>query len=253
MNGPPRKPGGLEMFYVLLSFIWLSVEGVECHSTDEGELYKSSDETQVLLVIVAVLLFILTLRGKDDREMELRKMREMRQRRIAKKKQAKLQRRMKRRSSLVSSSSKYGGPSSSSVVSNNVKEFKDSKSQSPEREILLDRLMENTLDQDIERHAFSDGRSMNHNVFDRERERTQNAVSADFDECPNGFENDVSSSTRRMEQNSFRDLFNIQLESFSAISSAFKSQYNVEYNTLLWNKFGLEIMRLGKNFAALET
>ena len=114
------------------------------------------------------------------------------------------------------------------MVSNNVKEFKDSKSHLPEREIILDRLMENTLDQDIERHVFSDGRSMNHNVFDRERERTQNAISTDFDECSNDSENDVPSSTRRMEQNLFRNLFNIQLESFSAISSAFKSQYNVE-------------------------
>ena len=169
--------------------------------------------------------------------MELQKMREMRQRRIAKK-QAKLQRRMKRCSSRASKSSKYGGSACSSVVSNNVKEVKDCKSQVPERDILLDRRMEDTLDRDIERSKSSDRQSKNHEYSDRERERTRRRILSEIDpksasSTPDCSLNTVLPSPRRRELNTFRDLFNIELDRFTVISLGVRIKHNVDLNTLL--------------------
>ena len=102
---------------------------------EEGSPYRSSDETQFLFLIAAVLLFMLTLRGKDDRDAELTKIREIRQRRISKKKRAKLRKKMKVASAPAASEpSKTVGSTSSDMDANDVEAFKDSKNQTPERE-----------------------------------------------------------------------------------------------------------------------
>ena len=235
LESPPKKPGGLKIFYVLLIVVGILMEGGECHAMEEGSSYGSLDETQFLFLIAAVLLFLLTLRGKDNRESELQKMRKMRQRRIAKKKKAKRQKGMgERPSSAASTSSKDGEATGSSMDANNVKSFRDT-----EMDKLSDKLMEDALDQDIQRYKSSDGRLEKHDGANVERERTENGMPSDLDECsasakPEVSENDILPSPRRREQNLFSDLFNSELESLSAISPAVTSRHNVDVNTLLW-------------------
>ena len=140
-----------------------------------------------LLVVAAAFLLCISWREKDNRKTKSRRKSRMH----------------------LEKSSESMKSSRSRKAETKGRVFKDNDNSLTERDKHLDQLFAETLDQDIERHVFSGGRSMNHNVFDRERERIQNAISTDFDECPNDSENDVPSSTRRMEQNSFRDLFNI--------------------------------------------
>ena len=94
LNRPPKKPGGFQMFYVLLFFIWILVKGVEGNNIEEGVLYKSSEDdikslassdeevfnplmalASFFFVVILVLLFV---------SWEDRKMKEIRQRRTAK-------------------------------------------------------------------------------------------------------------------------------------------------------------------------
>ena len=60
-------------------------------------------------------------------------------------------------------------------------------------------------------------------------------------------------SPRIRELNTLRDLFKIELDRFTAIDLSVRIQHNVDLYTLLWNTFGQEIKRLGKDFDVLET
>ena len=98
------------------------------------------------------------------------KLREMRQRRIDKKKRAKRHKRKKRRSFPAASTTlKSIGSTVSGTDANNVKAFKNSECQWSQRDSLLDRNMEDTLDQDIQRQESSDCRLKKLCVNDREK------------------------------------------------------------------------------------
>jgi len=131
----------------------------------------------------------------------------------------------------------------------NGKVFKDADDSLTERDEHLDQLFTETLDRDIERCNPTDQQSEKHEHTDRERERTRKRIFSDTDSKSALIAPDISANT----VNTFRDLFNIELDRFTAIPRSVRIRHNVDFNTLLWNRLGLEISRLGKDFAVLET
>jgi len=77
LQKPPKKPGGLKIFYICLIIIWMLVEGVDCLGMEEGTSSGSSEEMRLMLSLAAVFVLIRLLLRKDDREAELRKMKDL--------------------------------------------------------------------------------------------------------------------------------------------------------------------------------
>ena len=58
------------MLSIPLIFIWMLVKGVEGNGIEEGNPYGSSDGTKFVFLVLASLLFMLTLRREDDSDEE---------------------------------------------------------------------------------------------------------------------------------------------------------------------------------------
>ena len=122
LERPPKKPGGLKYFCVLL-FVCAAIEGANGQSADGSTPLASSDEEAFnpLMAVVSVLFvaILLLLLGFWDR----RKTNEIKQRRRAKTKQAKRRK-----------SAKIVGPASSGRTSNGRNESMDDPMLMSERE-----------------------------------------------------------------------------------------------------------------------
>ena len=251
LERPPKKPGGSTISYIImvLLFLFAAIEGADCDIMDKNVPAASSEEgafsflmaQACLLVVAALFLLCMVWRGKDNR----------------KTKSLHSRTRGKPRSRLKKSSKVVKKPRSRMAV-NKGRESKDNKNSITERDKQLDQLFEETLDQDIERCKSSDGQLKRNKFTERERERIRKRTLSGLDPksapvTPDPSENSVLPSPRRRELNTFRDLFNIELDRFTAIGLSVRVQHNGDLDTLLWNKFRQEIKRLGKDFAALET
>ena len=134
----------------------------------------------------------------------------------------------KRRKSL-----KIEGPCSHGTSSNGRNESVDDPISMSERERHLEQQMEETLDHDIMRSSASDHESSTTSVTScvdspgRSNEKNKWIPSV----------NTLPSPSRR-ELNSFRDLFNTELDRFTAINLSVRTRHNVDLNSLLWNTFG---------------
>ena len=86
---------------------------------------------------------------------------------------------------------------------------------------------------------------------------TREKILSDLNPNPESESSDVAVNARltvplRRELNTFRDIFNIELERFTAIDLSVRTKHKVELGSLLWKKFGCEIRRLGKDINMLE-
>lgn len=238
LERPPKKPGGLKLLYTCLIIIWMLVQGGECHGTEEGAPIGSLEEIHLLLAMAAVFVLIRLLLVKDDRESDLRKMRKFRQRKNAKRKTDKRRKRTKAASSpVVMSPSKSEGSTFSRVS---------------ERDKFLDKRFGEVLNQDIKRSTSSACESVNQDITVGELLNTSEAPVPVGREIPDFSVDTVPPTPCMTESCSVGDLFNIELHRFTAISPSVRIHLNVDVDTLLWNKFGEEIARLGKDFSALE-